>query len=55
MSEDFILAAFSSIGFPAAFAGFLLYRVNVTLERLSQSVDKLSGQFETICRMRQNA
>ena len=44
--EDMILKSLPSIGFPAALSVYLLVKMNGTLEKLTEAINKLSTDVE---------
>ena len=44
--EEMILQHISGFGFPALVCFYLMFRVNITMEKLSEAINKLSTDVE---------
>lgn len=45
--EEFLLNAVSNVGVPAVLAFYVLFRVNLTMEKLTEAIIKLDAKLDT--------
>lgn len=48
--EEFLLNAVSNVGVPAVLAFYVLFRVNVTTEKLTEAILKLDAKLDAYAR-----